>query len=138
MPWKPNTVGPVMVTGPDRQQALKCKCGGFCIIRTGREMYPNRSDLWKKRFYVCQDCGSYVGAHPNGTPYGTPANERTRKARMKAHEFFDYLWKSGKMTRTAAYKRLERETGVKHISWEDHRGCEVVVDWARGLRFDLE
>jgi hypothetical protein len=118
----------------DRQLRLECTCGGACEQVTGQEIYPARRDLWRKYFFLCPDCGSYVGMHPNGTPFGVPANERTRKARRAAHLAFDWLWQNKLMTRSAAYRALEKETGVKHISWECHKGCAVVAEWAEETR----
>jgi hypothetical protein len=119
------------MTVVNRRAYLACTCGGLCEQTGGQEIHPTRKDLWGKSFYLCQDCGSYVGSHPNGTPFGTPANERTRKARRAAHEQFDYLWQNKLMSRSRAYQRLKDETGIHHISWEDHRGCQVVAEWAQ-------
>jgi polyhydroxyalkanoate synthesis regulator phasin len=53
---------------------------------------------------------------------------------MKAHEAFDKLWKTGKMDRQEAYRRLARELGKEvektHIGWmyeaEARRVTEIV------------
>lgn len=57
--------------------------------------------------YLCDHCGAYVGVH-KGTdiPFGILANAELRGWKKKAHESFDPLWKSGRMTRHGAYKWL--------------------------------
>ncbi len=66
------------------------------------------------QFYGCSrwaetKCPGSHGAHANGAPLGTPANRATKDARIRAHEAFDTLWKSGGMSRKAAYQWM-RET----------------------------
>jgi hypothetical protein len=57
--------------------------------------------------WICRPCSAYVGVH-KGTEnaLGTLADAETRKWRRKAHEAFDPLWQSGRMTRREAYQRL--------------------------------
>lgn len=38
-------------------------------------------------------CSGIHGAHPDGSPKGTPADRWTRKARIRTHDVFDPLWK---------------------------------------------
>ena len=58
--------------------------------------------------YYCEPCNAYVGCHKNSRkPLGTLANKELRELRIRTHEIFDPLWKSGKMTRSEAYKMLE-------------------------------
>lgn len=105
------------------------ECNAVADLVTGAEIYPRRPDLHHKRFYRCT-CGAYVGCHP-GTqiPLGKPAGELTRKARNRAHNAFDILWRR-KMrvagckqneARGAAYKWLAKSLGYEpgrcHIGW---------------------
>lgn len=87
----------------------KCaECGSVALLVTGCHIYPHRPDLYSKYFYLCE-CGAYVGCHSGTTKaLGTPCGPSTRKARMKAHEAFDPLWKGGYLSRSAAYKKLAR------------------------------
>ena len=49
--------------------------------------------------YICFDCDAYVGTH-KGTekPLGRLANAELRKWKMRAHDAFDPIWKSRKMS----------------------------------------
>jgi hypothetical protein len=85
--------------------------------------------------YLCDDekCQSYVGCH-EGTdePFGTMADERTRKARQLAHEVFDAVWKSGKMKRRVAYEWLAKELNLSyakcHIGMFNVKQCERTIN----------
>jgi len=65
--------------------------------------------------------------------YGTPAEPGSplARARIAAHNAFDPLWQSGKMTRTAAYSELARRLGIPkhraHMQLFDIATCERVV-----------
>lgn len=114
----------------------------YCNIATrlakGSEIYPHRQDLYALNFYLCDSCGAYVGCHKNGDgkrPLGRVANEELRKAKSKAHAAFDPLWKSGKMSRGAAYSALASSMAIKkdkcHIGMFDVKQCEYVVEWCK-------
>ena len=93
---------------------LPCfECGSTnAVLTNGRQIYPHRLDLAEKQFYLCK-YGAYVGCHPNSTdPLGGCAGAETRKARIAAHAAFDPIWKSGRMTRGAAYRWLSHKTGI--------------------------
>jgi zinc-finger-containing domain len=86
-------------------------CGGEAGLVGGAKIYPHRRDLWMKLFWLCP-CGAYCGCHDQtAVSMGRPAGPATRYARMDAHREFDELWKSGVMTRSAAYAWLERAMG---------------------------
>ncbi|MGI9486829.1 MAG: zinc-finger-containing protein [Geminicoccaceae bacterium] len=97
-------------TGP----ATCLHCDGNCRLTTGAEIYPPRSDLHHKHFYVCDACDARVGCHPDTTkPLGHAADEPTRNARSKLHDLkLDPIWKnepdkpSQKATRRRVYKFL--------------------------------
>lgn len=116
----------------------------YCNIATrlakGSEIYPHRPDLSSLNFYLCDSCGAYVGCHKNGDgkrPLGRVANEKLRKAKSKAHAAFDPIWKSGKMTRGAAYSALAKSMGIYkeqcHIGMFNVEQCEYVVAWCEGF-----
>ncbi len=79
--------------------------------------------------YYCKDCNAYVGCHNNTEkPLGTMANKELRDWRIKAHNSFDSLWKTGFVTRNEAYKILENEFGKEiHIGESDIETCKRII-----------
>lgn len=83
-------------------------------------------------FYGCEagGCRGSHGAHPDGSPVGVPADARTKKARMDAHDAFDRIWKHDRMTRSAAYAWMADALGVSpdeaHIGKLDHDSCRCL------------
>jgi hypothetical protein len=101
---------------------LKCPdCGKQMILRSSKYGL----------FYGCvgyPGCKGAHGAHPDGSPLGIPATKETKQARIRAHEAFDKLWKSGGMTRTEAYAWIAKELGrTVHMGSADIELCERVV-----------
>ena len=93
-------------------------CEGDCRLTNGVEIFPPRSDLHHKHFYVCDQCEARVGCHPDTTtPLGYAADEPTRKARSMLHELMlDPLWNSApnpKRARRWTYKFLANALGIK-------------------------
>lgn len=61
-------------------------------------------------FYGCVEypkCKAAHGAHADGRPLGTPANKKTKDARIRAHDSFDQLWKDKHMSRGEAYEWMQ-------------------------------
>lgn len=88
------------------------ECGEHGHLVDGRRIYPHRSDLYAKSFYLCA-CGAYCGCHPGSVvPLGNPCGPVTRRARSAAHDEFDPLWKRGTMSRASAYAWLAEATGI--------------------------
>lgn len=83
------------------------------------------------RVWLCPTlgCGRYVGAHPDGRPKGTLADEATRKARIAAHAAFDGWWRRERVSRSAAYRVLAERLGVTvaHIGEMDADACARVI-----------
>ena len=84
--------------------------------------------------YVCPDyprCRGSHKAHKDGTPTGIPADAPTGEARRIAHQRFDQIWKSGKVTRPQAYLILKRVMGLSipeaHISRFSKDQCLQLV-----------
>lgn len=118
-------------------------CGRLAVLVGGNAIYPHRPDLYARRFWQCAPCDAYVGCHPpaggNGkgghgdgaVPMGRLANAELRKAKRRAHDAFDPLWKSRQMSRQSAYKWLAGELGISpancHIGMMDVDGCRAVV-----------
>ena len=114
----------------------KCPhCEKAAELVRGDRIYPHRSDLFALWFWLCEPCDAWVGCHKNSadhSPFGGLANAETRKARISAHAAFDPLWKSGSMTRKAAYKFLADKMSLPvsetHISWFNAEQCRRVVE----------
>lgn len=111
------------VSGPT---VLPCPyCGGTLTLK------PSRFGP----FYGCSGypgCEATVGAHPDGSPLGTPANASLKAARIAAHAAFDQLWKGrGKKARVRAYRFLQSALALSaescHIGLFDEATCATVV-----------
>lgn len=90
----------------------------------------------RRPFYGCTQhgktgCRGGIGAHPDGSPVGTPADQATRDARVRAHDAFDSLWRVGGFTRKEAYAWLQGAMGMlpdqAHIGRFDLEQCGAVV-----------
>lgn len=104
----------------------------------GDVIYPHRPDLAALRFWHCAPCDAFVGCHKAGNGYGDGtrplgrlANAELRRAKSAAHEAFDPLWKSGRMSRRDAYARLAQKLGIHvrdcHIGMFDLAACQRVM-----------
>lgn len=105
-------------------------CNTPTLLRTGDVVYPHRPDLNSKLFWVCSPCDARVGCHPGKSePLGSPANAALRSLRMQCHEKFDAFWKSGKMSRSRAYRRLASDLKVSeiHIGSSDESTCKRIL-----------
>ena len=92
---------------------LRCPiCEAPAVQVTGEEVYPHRPDLYSKKFWECPEHHARVGCHDDGRPFGWLATTATRSARMKAHEWFDVIWKVGNLRRSEAYEWLAGELGI--------------------------
>lgn len=65
-------------------------------------------------------------------PTSTPADKETRQARIRAHEVFDRVWKSGLMRRRQAYAWLDdvlcKPIGGAHIGMATIRECQKIEE----------
>lgn len=89
-------------------------CGKEPELVAGNIVYPHRSDLFDKHFYMCRECDAYVGVHGSNSPYygrafGLLANPSLRLARSRAHQEVDRLWKENHMSRSKTYEYLADE-----------------------------
>ena len=114
-------------------------CGHEASLVGGDIIYPHRPDLAEKAFYLCRPCDAYVGCHP-GTriPLGFLADAQLRRAKHATHAVFDPLWRSGRMSRKAAYGWLARRLGIPteacHIGWFDLEQCSAAQQLCRAAR----
>lgn len=100
---------------------------------TGREVYPHRRGLYELKFWQCTPCDARVGCHPGtNLALGRLANAELRSLRHQAHEAFDPKWKSGGMTRSAAYAWLAKElaapNGRVHMGEMNEGECRRVIE----------
>lgn len=107
--------------------------GATAVLRDDRLLYGRSfGQVW-----MCPTlgCGRYVGAHPDGRPKGTLADEKTRRARMRAHAAFDGWWQRAGVPRGRAYLQLAADLGleVAHIGEMNVEQCERVVELYVGL-----
>jgi len=67
----------------------------------------------------------------------TPADYETRQERIKAHDLFDIIWKSGKLKRTTAYRMLAMYLDTKsedtHIGMFDKETAIKTQEYAKDL-----
>lgn len=81
--------------------------------------------------WYCKDCDAYVGVHDNkaNRPKGTMAKKSLRIMRIRAHNAFDKIWKSGIMDRGEAYKFLAKELGYRevHIGECNEYACLKII-----------
>jgi ssDNA-binding Zn-finger/Zn-ribbon topoisomerase 1 len=120
---------------------LKCADCGAALVYTERGKFGP--------WYACErwpECRGSHGAHPDGTPLGTPANAALRAARIRAHAAFDPLWHPGSHAkrgrrRRAAYDALRAHLGLSetdgHIGKFSTEQCEQVVAFANARREKL-
>ena len=111
-------------------------CGGVIRLAPARKIYGASTDrlgLAGENIYLCQNCNARVGCHKGTTrALGNVANEVLRLKRMEAHQVFDALWKSGRMTRTGAYRWLAGELHLRpdraHIGGFEMDQCQKVIE----------
>ncbi len=135
-------------TIPEESGPLLCECGRRAELVTGQVIYPGRADLYTKRFWLCDPCDAYVGCHPGSTrPLGTLAGPELRRARMRAHNALDPLWRHAEdhypdlpkrkirairnIARSRVYRWLSLRLGIPedqcHIGQSDVETCEAIV-----------
>lgn len=125
------------ITYAKRCYSKACVICNYCAkpaeFVSGKVIYPHRPDLYFKKFYLCVPCDAYVGCHPrSGRPLGRVANKLLRAWKMKAHAYFDPIWKTKTMSRSSAYKWLAGQLGIDvevcHIGMFDVDMCIKVVE----------
>lgn len=88
-------------------------------LSDGSEVYPHRDDLGHLPFWICDDCGNYVGCHhkakKNKTkPLGCIPTPQLRKARNVIHAMVDPIWKDGHASRRAVYAEMSNRHGRQY------------------------
>ncbi len=113
------------------------ECGLPAVIMDSSKIYGcSYGPVWACSSWPA--CDTYVGCH-RGTerPLGTMAGATVRLARRKAHRAFDAIWRTNRLTREAAYRRLGDFMGLCvdacHIGRFDVAQCERVLTWAESF-----
>lgn len=114
-------------------------CGRPAKLVNGAVLFPHLPHLSTKLFWRCDPCDAHVGCHPGKTePLGSLANLALRRARTRAHDAFDPVWKRLAdergwrlaKARAVAYNWLAEQMGMRrgecHIGWMDEEQCEAV------------
>lgn len=111
-------------------------CGKPAELVDSAEVYGGRSCgmVW-----LCRPCKAWVGVHRNSktfAPLGRLANAELRDWKKRAHNAFDALWRSGKVTREQAYSWLRAAMGLTveqaHIGRFDVPECKKLVELLSG------
>ena len=106
-------------------------CGAKVVFTSNAEIYGKQ--YGGGMCYLCRRCGAYVGTHKGSrAPLGTMADDVLRYWRKQAHDNFDKLWKSKRLSRPQAYKWLATQMGLSaeetHIALFEVDQCEKVVE----------
>lgn len=89
-------------------------------------------------FYGCTEfrktgCKGSHGSHADGRPLGLPAQEDTKKARIRAHAAFDSLWREEHVfhNRKGAYRWMRQALGLSkdeaHIGRFTIEQCDRLI-----------
>jgi hypothetical protein len=82
--------------------------------------------------YLCRPCDAWVGVH-RGTSQalGRLADKQLRMWKRKAHEAFDKIWQTGRLSRDNAYYWLSIQLfiprEITHMGMFDIEQCKMVV-----------
>lgn len=122
----------------EQREILKGHICPYCHVPTE---YKNSRDVYGIDYgmiYICPKCHAYVGVH-KGTnkAKGRLANAELRQCKVKAHLYFDLIFKMGIMKRADAYKWLSKQLELPpeytHIGMFNPETCAKVVDVSKRL-----
>lgn len=97
-------------------------CNGSNVRKT------SNSEIYGREFgngmcFLCDDCRSYVGCHPDGRSLGILSNHEMREKKKQCHALFDPIWKSKKIKRGDLYgvlaDLLKIDKRECHFGWFD-------------------
>ena len=105
---------------------IRCPyCGAKATLRPSSAVYGDAAKT-DGLLYVCDrypKCDAYVAAHRKSRlPMGTLANGDLRHKRIETHKAFDWMWKSGLMSKRQAYKRRQAKLGLSEDQAHLHTG----------------
>lgn len=94
-----------------------CHCGAPMRLKETSKF--KTKDGLPKKFWACTrypECKGTVGAHPDGSPLGFPADNETKRLRHELHEILNRFWNYNvPEQRQEMYAFLARETKSGHI-----------------------
>jgi len=119
-----------------KKKPIHCPyCGAKASLRPATVVYGSNTKEMDSYLYVCDrypQCDSYVRAHKRTKlPMGTLADGDLRNKRIQAHKAFDWLWKSGLMTKWQAYKWMQGKLALNdeqaHIAMFSEYMCDCLI-----------
>ena len=114
---------------------IRCPyCGAKATLRPSSAVYGNAAKT-DGYLYVCDrypKCDAYVAAHRKSRlPMGTLANGDLRHKRIEAHKAFDWMWRSGLMSKRQAYRWMQAKLGLNekqaHIAKFSEYMCDQLI-----------
>lgn len=94
-----------------------CYCGA--PMRLKETSKYTTKDGKPKKFWGCTrypECKGIVGAHPDGTPLGFPADAETKQLRHVVHQILNRFWNYNKpRERAEMYAFLEKNFPPGHL-----------------------
>ena len=122
------------------QEQLDIFKGKICPYCKGSTQYVDSAVIYGRSFgmiYLCKPCDAWCGVHKSESQraLGRLANAELRELKKQAHAAFDPLWKTGKMSRTQAYKQLSNylkiEKRFTHIGMFSPKTCLRVIEFTK-------
>lgn len=106
-------------------------CAGHVELVNNAEIYGRCYGDWPYA-YLCRDCKSYVGLHPDtDIPLGTLATAALRKDRNLSKDMFHQFKAKRGFTRSLAYEWLAAQMGIPigecHFGWFDQDECGTAL-----------
>lgn len=86
-------------------------CGGDQVRKTSNSEIYGR-EYGNGMCFLCDDCGAFVGCHPDEKPLGILSDSEMREKKKQCHALFDPIWKSKKLSRKDCYYRLSKKMGI--------------------------
>lgn len=117
-------------------------CGAQAQLFTSSARFYQGRDFGP--VWACLPCEAWVGCHPRTTtPLGRLADRELRRAKIRAHDAFDALWRAKQAreqiskgaARRAGYRWLAEQLQIDpaecHVGMMDVDRCEQVVALCR-------
>ena len=124
------------------KQPKQCNlCGSKVVYITNDKIYGFKYGSGEA--YLCTECKAYVGTHKPRPreALGILSNEEMRNLKIKCHDIFDSMWRTGK-ERKDLYEKLASELHIPvrecHFGYFDlerlKRAYEIVRGWKKARR----
>lgn len=116
----------------------KCPKHGTTLTGKRTKLTGKRTNYGVR--YQCPTPSCTVACWSGST--STPADHKTRQARIEAHNQFDKLWKHTETPRRGVYRRLSRYMGLTrketHIGMFSFEQCMLVLKFVKEQKDDLQ